>query len=254
MCSAMILSFAVASPSATDVLKSPPMGTLEQGTTVTKTKNGTVRSKARWTLERVDGKDTVKMTETGQGLFSGFDQEVRWNIDASWSNGSTFRPLAFEKTIISNSGKVLARELKRFDWTRKEVRFERHDLKTGKTTTKILTVPPDTLAVEGIAAALRALPFQAGRPFQAHFLTNEPKVYNITLEIRGRERIQTPAGSFDCYKVELVPHLSGVLDAFHFLFPKIYFWLTVDSQHILIRYQGPESNPGSPEITLDKAD
>jgi uncharacterized protein DUF3108 len=253
MCSAMILWLAAASPSATDLLKSPPMARSEQGSTVTKAKNGTVRSKARWTLDRSDGKDVVKMTETGQGIFSGFDQEVHWNIEASWSNGTSFRPLAFEKTISDNSGKVLLREIKQFNWTSKEVRFERHDLKSGKTTTRVLAVPPDTLAVEGIAAALRALPFEASRPFPAHFLTNEPKLYNITLEVRGREKVQTPAGSFDCYKVELVPHL-GVLDAFHFLFPKIYFWLTVDSQHTLVRYQGPESTPGSQEIILDRAD
>jgi hypothetical protein len=250
----MILWLGVVSPSSADLLKSPPMAaTEEKGTTVTRTKGSAARSKAQWSIEKTksDGRDVVKMTETGQGAYSGFNQEVRWNIEAYWSTGDAFRPLRFQKTVTDKSGKSLVQEMKQFNWTKHQVRFERRDLKDGKTTAKVMTIPDDTLTVEGIAAALRALPFETKRPFAAHFLTNEPKLYDITLEVRGREKIQTAAGSFDCYKVELVPHV-GALDAFRFLFPKAYFWFTVDPLHTWIRFQGPENGPSSQEIIIEK--
>jgi hypothetical protein len=230
-------------------------GSEEAGNTVIRSKNGAVRSKANWTVQKAqtDGHAALRMTEAGKGLYSGFNGEVRWSIEAWWSIGDALRPLRFEKTVTDSSGKVLAQEFKQFNWTAKQVRFERRDLKTGKTTTKVISVPGDTLTVEGIAAALRALPFEDSRPFAAHFLTNEPKLYSITVEGRGREKIRTPNGIVESYKVELVPHLGGVIGAFSFLLPKTYLWYSVDPPHNWIRYQGPESGPGSPEIVIEKA-
>jgi len=227
----------------------------EKGRTVTKTKAGSARSKAEWTMrrEQLDGRPAVRMTESGRGFYSGFDQEVQWEIDAWWSAADAFRPLRFEKTVTDPTGKALMSERKQFDWTKNVVQFERQDLVKNKKTTKTLSAPADTLAVEGIAGALRSLPFGPDTRFPAHFLTNEPKVYDVTLEVRERETVRTPAGTFECYKVEVVPHV-GALGAFRFLFPKAYFWFTVDAPHSWVRYQGPENGPGTAEIVLERED
>jgi len=251
-----VLLFTGAVARGADTLKPPPMtGPEERGAVVTKTKNGTVRWRAEWTMARAqaNGRAAVKMTESGQGMYSGFTQPVRWNIEAWWSAADVFRPLRFEKTVTDLAGKLLAREEKQFDWTKNEARFERHDARTDERTRKIIPLPGETLAVEGIAGALRALPFERGLRFQTHLMTNEPKLYDITLELRGRETIRTAAGTFDCYKIELVPHV-GALNAFRFLFPKSYFWFTVESPHTWVRYQGPESGASSPEITMERAE
>lgn len=249
----MFLWLPVVSSLPADFLKPPPMaGTEEKGSVVTRGKNGTIRSRVVWTMRRVesDAQDAVRMTESGQGHYSGFNQEIRWNIEVWWAAGDAFRPIRSERTVTDLSGKMLLEERKQFDWTKNQVRFERRDLKDGKTTTKVLAIPNDTLTVEGIAGALRGLPFDRLRSFAAHLLTNEPTLYDITLELRGRETVRTSAGTFDCYKVELVPH-AGALNVFRVFFPKTYFWFTVDSPHTWVRYQGLESGPGSPEITIE---
>src|SRR5215470_6681740 len=136
---------AIASP--VDVLKPPPMtGTQEKGSVVTKDKDGAVRWKAQWTMERTqrDQQNLIRMTESGQGSYSGFSQQVRWNLEAWWSSGDAFRPLRFDKTITDVSGKILLEERKQFDWTKNQVRFERYEPKTGKTITKVLACPSDT--------------------------------------------------------------------------------------------------------------
>ena len=254
--SILLLFWLAGGPVREQVLKPPPMVAAEErGRTIAKTKAGAPRSKAEWTMQRaqLDGREAIKMTESGRGLYNGFDQEVQWVVEAWWSAGDAFRPLHVERTVSDKSGKALMRERKQFDWSKNEVRFERHDLVKDKTTTKTLQAPADTLAPEGIAGALRSLPFAPDARFPAHLLTNEPKIYTVTFEIRGRETIRTAAGSFDCYKVEAVPHI-GALDAFRVLFPKVYFWFTVKAPHSWVRYQGPENGPGSTEIVLEQAE
>jgi hypothetical protein len=104
--------------------------------------------------------------------------------------------------------------------------------------------------VEGIAGVLRFLAFDQTSRFSAHLLSNEPRVYSVTFERRGKERVRTPAGDFDAYKVEMVPHL-GVLNVFRSFVPKAFFWFTVQQPHFWVRYQGLENGPGTPEIVME---
>jgi hypothetical protein len=123
-------------------------------------------------------------------------------------------------------------------------------LGTGRKMMRTLQIPADTLTVEGIAGALRSLPFGSDMKFPAHFLSNEPKLYSVTFEMSDRETIRTPSGNVDCYKIELVPHI-GALGAFRFLVPKAYFWMAVAPPHKWVKYQGPENGPGTPEIIME---
>ena len=129
------------------------------------------------------------------------------------------------------------------------VRFERRRSE-GRSEAKSLKIPPDTLILEGIAGILRYLNFDRTGPFPAHLLTNEPRLYSVAFEIRGKEHVKTPAGEFDCYKVEMVPHL-GVLNVVRYFFPKTLFWFTVAPPHFWVRYEGLENGPGTPEIVME---
>jgi hypothetical protein len=202
-------------------------------------------------MERVviAGMTAIHFTETGQGIYSPFTEEVRWTTKSSWSAGPVFRPIRFDKTFTDASGTVLMREVGEFDWNKHQARFERHDLKTHKSKTETIDIPDDTLSVEGIAAALRAVPFAEGKKVSAHLLSNEPKLYEVTLEIRGRESCRTSRGSEDCYKLEVVPHL-GVLNLLRFAFPRTYFWFSAQPGHEWIRYEGPEAGRGTPEVIM----
>jgi Protein of unknown function (DUF3108) len=250
----IILGLTSAGLLCADILKQPPMtGQMERGTVVTKTKDGGPRWKADWTMERTqsEGQDVIRMTETGQGVYSGFNGNVRWTIDAWWTGGDSFRPLRFDKTVKDSSGRIVLEEHKQFNWKTNQVRFERRDPTGGKSITKTIAVPADTLTGEGIAGALRALPFSASLRFPTHFLTNEPKLYAMTLEVRGRESIRVGSKTYDCYKVELVPKAGALI---RFLFPKVYFWFSVDPQHTWVRYAGPENGPGTPNVIMERGE
>jgi hypothetical protein len=195
------------------------------------------------------GKKAVRFTENGEGRLSAFPEKVRWSIQALWIADGRFLPLDTERTVTDSGGKVLLVEKKHFNHEGGTVTLERRE--TGKRTEmRSLDLPEDTLTVEGLAGILRFATLDKSSSLSAHVLTNEPKVYDVTFEWRGEERIKTSAGEFDCYKVEMIPHL-GVLNLIRPFLPKAYFWFTVTKPHDWIRYQGPESGQGTPDVVME---
>ena len=237
-----------------EILKPPPAANSERGATITSLKGGPVRWRSEWTMEKssLDGRRIVRFTERGSGRYSGFDREVRWNIETVWSSEESFRPLRTERVVTDAGGRQLLRERKSFNFDKGVVDIEVQDRANRTPSRRAIEVPADTLAVDGIAGALRALPFERPSPFQAHLLSNGPRLYDVRMELRGRERIRTPAGEFECYKVELVPGF-GVFNLFRFAIPKAYFWLTVNAPHFWVRYEGPENGRGTPEVVMELA-
>lgn len=206
--------------------------------------------KAQWGMQELQlhGKRTVRFQETGSGRLSAFSGEVRWSVVSTWLADGGFRPLETERTVTTSEGKVLLVERKHFDPTKGTVRLERTS--TGQASEiRLVDVPEDTLAIEGLAGVLRFAVIPQSREFSAHILTNEPKVYKVSFEWRAEEKVRTPAGDFDCYRVEMVPHL-GLLNVVRPFLQKTNFWFTVAAPYNWIRYEGPESGPGTPAVVM----
>lgn len=206
---------------------------------------------AEWTMAPAteNGRPAVHFTENGRGQYAGYAQPISWTIDALWTADGTFKPLRSEKIIRDTNGRTLATERKTFEPARSNVRFERQ--REGRVVeSKQVSIPADTLAPEGIAGIFRFLPFDRWHSQTTHLFTNEPHLYEVKLEIRGRERVKTPAGEFDCYKLELIPQL-GALNVFRTFLPKAYFWFTVAQPHFWVRYEGPENGAGTPQIVME---
>ena len=233
-----------------NVVKVPDSLTSQAGASQATTRDGKIRWSAEWDMKQSQsGRRTVRFVETGSGDLDGVAKDTRWTVDALWLAESTFSPLEIQRTITAPDGTTLLVETKHFDQANGTVRFERRRGK-GRLETSTLEIPSDTLAIEGLAGILRFVPFDDRRPFEAHVLSNEPKVYSVTFEWRGLERIKTPAGEFDCYKIEMVPHL-GVMNVVRPFLTKTFLWFTVAPPHNWIRFAGPESGPGSRAVVLE---
>ena len=244
----LVLAFVFA---GTDGVPAPPSIPSESGSIDVTTAARQQRWTADWTMEpaQENGRAAVHFTETGRGQYSGFPQPISWTTDALWTADGYFRPLRFERIIKDSSGRIIATERKTFDPARRTVRFTRE--RGGHSPeSRQLSAPPDTLAPEGIAGILRFLPFENWRPQSMHLLSNEPRLYDMKIEMRGKERVKTPAGEFECYKLELVPQL-GALNLLRTFAPKAYFWFTVAPPHFWVRYEGPENGAGTPQIVME---
>jgi hypothetical protein len=232
-------------------IPAPPSIPHESGTIAVATATKQQRWSAEWTMEPAEenGQPAVHFTETGRGQYSGFAEPVSWTIDAIWSADGDFRPLRFEKVIKDDNGRVLGTERKTFDPAKATVKFTRE--RGGHTPeSRQFSAPRDTLAPEGIAGILRFLPFEHWRPQYMHLFSNEPRLYDMKIEMRGKERVRTPAGEFECYKIELVPQL-GALNLLRSFLPKAYFWFTLAPPHFWVRYEGPENGAGTPQIVME---
>jgi hypothetical protein len=84
------------------------------------------------------------------------------------------------------------------------------------------------------------------------YFTREDKVYSLTLHYKGTEKITVPAGTFECYKLEMTVDLGllGIVSAF---VPKTYFWYRAKDQQ-WIKYEGLESGLGTPYIVMQLAE
>jgi len=234
-----------------DLIQSPSLIPSDRGAVLVADKSGSVRWRAAWTIDPAeqDGRKLVRFTEQGRGRVSAFRQEVQWSLEAVWSADDALRPLDSQKTTKTASGALLLTEKKHFDRSKGIVRFERQ-FPGGRSESKSLPIAADTLAVEGIAGILRFLPFQQSMSFPTHLLSNEPNLYRVTMKTRGKERVKTPAGEFECYKVELVPDV-GILNVFRGFYPKTFFWFTVAPPHRWVRYEGPENGRGTPVVVME---
>lgn len=230
----------------------PPMGKKEEGSFVVTYKEGGTRWKADWTDEESteNGETRVKTVLKGQGMRYPYANDTKWESVSVWKTGpSSFTPVESSTEVRDMRNKLVMTDKTTVDEKTGSVSFERTDYENSETVTKTYEADRDLLIVDGLVLALRSLPFGSDETVKARFLTGEPELYNVEFKQRGIEKIDTPGGEVECYKVELVPKL-GVLNVFKVFFPKTYLWFTVAPPHRWVRYEGLENGRGSPEVIM----
>ncbi|MEW6144979.1 MAG: hypothetical protein AB1598_08195 [Thermodesulfobacteriota bacterium] len=228
------------------------MSKKEEGSFVTSYKEGGTRWKATWSTEEFieDGERRVRVVLNAEGITSPFSRDMRWKAISVWRAASGFTPLESATEVKDTKGKLVMTEKITVDDAGGTVSFARRDYEGDGTADETYVTDRNILIVEGLVLALRSLPFGTGETVKAQFLTNEPELYNVEFKQRGIEKIITPEGETECYKVELVPKL-GALNLFKVFFPKTYFWFTVESPHRWVRYEGFENGRDSPVVVME---
>ena len=238
--------------SRAEQFKVPPMRVKESGTMVVEYKDGGTKWTADWTAEQFtqDGENFLKLTFKGKGLLYPFSENATWVSESIFKAQDTFYPISTVSTVKNMRGEIINIDKKTLDLELGTATFEREDFKGDGSLKKTYDFTPDTIIMEGVFMALRTFPFQSGDGIKAGFLSNEPKLYNVEFKQKGIEKVTTPEGEIDCYKIELVPKL-GVLGVFKVFFPKTYFWFTVAPPHSWVKYVGYENGRNSPEVVMN---
>ncbi len=247
-----ILLPALLIPIASRPMSAPPMSEKEEGSFITSYKEGGTRWKATWSIEEFveRGENRVRIVLNAQGIRDPFTRDMRWKAVSVWRAGAGFTPLESTTEVKDFQGRLVMTERITVDDPSGQATFERQSYEEGDNVNKEYEIDKDLLIVEGLALALRSLPFGTDDTVKAQFLTNEPDLYNVEFRQKGRETIKTPGGEVECYKVELVPKL-GALNVFKVFFPKTYFWFTVAPPHKWVRYEGLENDRDSPEVVME---
>jgi hypothetical protein len=99
---------------------------------------------------------------------------------------------------------------------------------------------------------LRLLPATEGRRMAFDLVAANGDTIGMEARIVGRETVHVLAGTFECYRIDLVPRGTlGALAAL--LLPGTSLWHTVSAPHYWVKYRGPDGGIGSRMILRELA-
>jgi hypothetical protein len=133
----------------------------------------------------------------------------------SWVDPKTFRSLRFEKHSVE--GKRVRDELTEFDYERGTARID------GETK-PLFDATLDTLSS---VYYLRTLDLDKTKPLELAVFSRQS--YLLRVDVQAKERISTPAGSFDTIRVE--PKSEGA----NLLGKNLVLWLTDDERKVPVQ-------------------
>lgn len=103
---------------------------------------------------------------------------------------------------------------------------------TKKTAKKRKLPKSQKLAVDiSLLYQMRSFPFGKYEEWQVFMADFSGHFITVSVRDRGVERITVPAGTFECYRME-------VDVGWFFLKTKIIYWLTANSPHFLVKHEG----------------
>ncbi len=227
----------------------PPIAPVEEGEyAALDAKTGADLWREQWTVKGVsqDGQTTVRVEENGKGM-RGSTTPTTWTIRMRLDHTALETRFSSTQEIRDLSGQLLTVRQRELDFTGGSGRITTTDARTGKAESRDLSLPPYTISVETLAMELRALPDKPGQQMRFNLVTIDGKQIEMLAKIVGREQVTVPAGSFDCYKVEVSP--TGVVGFIAgLIMPNIYMWHTVAPPHLWVKYLGPGEGSGPREV------
>jgi hypothetical protein len=96
----------------------------------------------------------------------------------------------------------------------------------------------------GFLLSLRGFPWEEENSAEIVFL-NGSSDFKLDLKIKGKETLQIDDKTYECWKVQI--GMGGIMGA---IFPKSYYWYTINAPHFLIRSEG-SGMPRNPKTILE---
>ena len=203
-------------------------------------------------VKQEDGRAKVEVREQGNGRPWHSKEPVVWQKKMLFQEGPVLEMQSMSSSKWSEAGQSLEEIEFEADPALRRIRYTNSE--AGKRPeSAVLPWTPQSIPDEMLFHWARTLPFEkavlGGQPSAECTLVLSPRQQvRIKAQVRGIERVTTPAGTFSCYRVELVPQLFGPLKA---LAPRMSLWCRTQSPNIWVRYQGPVGGPGSPEAVIE---
>jgi hypothetical protein len=117
----------------------------------------------------------------------------------------------------------------RFDRLNRKATFERQ--RKDKKTTKTFEIPADVHDITSAVMWLRLQPLEPGHRFELPVVSGS-KQFVMVAEVVARERVETPAGTFDALKLKVRTGFAGNFSTSR----DSFVWLSDDPRHVLVRF------------------
>jgi hypothetical protein len=204
--------------------------------------SGNVLYNYRWSSYRFEenGKKLVKVEASGDNTFTG-DTRIEWTEETLMELTSDgLRTLYWKK---KSTGAETERWSIVYDWNAKTAQFEWADYSKNKTDTKTIKLEQNVIAGDAMYTMLRGFPFEKGKGHTVigQVILSDGMVIHGKVIHRGEEKLETPFGALDTYKLEIKP--TGALGL---VAPANYMWFTKASPHVWLRFDGRDGGLTKP--------
>ncbi len=214
---------------------------------------------ARWVLERVEEGPPAVYTVRDElkGKFGRkADLQTRVTEARFLLEGGRIRMLRSILTVRGPAGENVRVLEKDFDHRLRVVRTVDLDPAVKKVRRREFKMGEELVDTKEIVSYLRGFPFPApgeaesagGRRIEFKLLNETPDTYSIRVEYQGIEEVETPAGTFPCHKLRLVPDLGILTFIGKLVAPDLYMWFAVEPPHFWVKYHGLEGDLKTPSV------
>ena len=200
--------------------------------------------------------DSYTVSYREEGIFGEENQKECRLIESRFTiAGGRLSPLRSREIIRNKAEEVVTTLEITFDRDRGEVRTQTVSAGDGDIRTDRFPLEPRMVYTQELWLLLRSFPFprpgEEGGEMTCEILTDEPDAYSLLIEYDGKEDVTTAAGTFSCHRLRMVPDLGVLTWLGKLAAPTIYLWFAAEPPHHWIRYAGPESGPGTPEVVIE---
>jgi hypothetical protein len=260
----IIIIFLLCDVAFSEELSSPLLSDYEHGIYRTIMKDtGEFLWKAEWILNKEipesrggirENVKTVRIKETGYGKYKNAKNPISWNVESTFTLENPPKVLKTIRTAITKDGIEIWRKSKIFDYSGKRLLAQEY-VSGELVKSKVLNIPEgSTFPTDILPILLRGYNFNSKQPAKFHIFSTDGKLYKINTKIVNVEEITVPAGSFRCYKLELILDMGLLNKIVGYFLPKTFMWFTVNTPHTWIKYEGLESGLNSPYVVMELTD
>ncbi len=198
----------------------------------------------------VKDKNVYLLTEEGRGVYSGFSGPVSWKTEVEFFNDNErIIPLRMKMEVFSSFGKAIFRQSQQFNEAKGEVSCQINDLAKGRQSRKVFKFKGDIVNRFLLGMYVQRLLRQGNKEKAVYFISSEPSVYKIRLQVLREEEVQVDVSQKKAYKIYLNPDI-GMLSVLKFVIPKTFIWHLSKPDFEWLKYRGLESSIGSPEVEI----
>jgi len=215
---------------------------------------GVGRWQAQWVLERrqIGPPEIYRVRDEARGLFG---HDNRWEeriVEADFQiEDGRIKMLRAEEVTRDRAGNPLRRIVQEFDYEKAEIRCLVSEAGEPEPRRVLIPIEGKVVSEKEIVSYLRGFPFRPGGELPFTMLDRELETTSILAVYEGLETVETPAGTFSCHKVRLVPDLGIATFLGKLVAPDLYLWFREEPPHSWVKYLGLEGSLGSPGIVSD---
>lgn len=182
----------------------------------------------------------------GDGYYGESEVPLKWKVESYYFIDPYIIPYYSKKQVFSARDELQEVVTCYYDFEDMNAYFTRADKTSGTITKRTTEIKEDVVDRYILGIVCISYPFKEKRDIDFHYMTDNPRMYSVTISYVGEETATVPAGTYPCHKLEMELNL-GLLSPAEIFIPHLYYYVS-DTE--FIKYDGLESGFGTSDVIM----